>query len=146
VLDHNDKPICDSAEQRQIEQALRAQLLDPRKGRDPLKAHLPRSLKQFPIRTKVNFSDTRQGNQTMIEVLAQDRPGLLFQIAEVFDECEIKLRNAKIATFGARVEDIFVVTDLSGDLLNDPAQQECVRSKIVSRLDGNMDTAKVIDF
>jgi [protein-PII] uridylyltransferase len=135
VLDQSDNAICNSLEQKEIEEALLEQLQSPRKGRDPRKAHMPRALKQFPIPTRVNFSPSQQGDQTVIELIAQDRPGLLYQVAEVFDKCDIKLHNARVATFGARIEDIFIVTDLGNKPITSSEEQENIRQNICKRLD-----------
>jgi [protein-PII] uridylyltransferase len=135
VLDQEDKAISGNAEQQAIRDALIKQLQSPLKGRDPLKTHIPRVLQQFPIPTQVNFTAARQGQLTVIEVIAQDRPGLLYQIAEVFDRCDIKLHNAKVATFGARIEDIFIVTDLGNKPITDSEQQERIRQNIIDRID-----------
>lgn len=146
VLDQNDEAICSKSALQEIKQALQEQLHKPSRGRDPLKAHLPRALKQFPIPTVVNFLETRQGQQTVIEVIAQDRPGLLYQIAEVFEKCNIKLHNAKVATFGARIEDIFIVTDLSDNPIIDTEQQDIIRQNIIDRLDATDNLDAVIAF
>jgi len=140
VLDQNDDAVCDHAEQVAIENALMEQLQSPRKGRDPLKAHLPRALKQFPIPTRVNFSQSQQGQETIIELIAQDRPGLLYQVAEAFEQCDIKLHNARVATFGARIEDIFIVTDLGNKPITDKEQQNNIRQNIAGRLDSVQST------
>ena len=146
VLDQNDTAVSGSEQLKEIEDALREQLQEPRKGRDPLKAHLPRALKQFPIPTKVKFSETPQGQQTIIEVIAQDRPGLLYQIAEVFDKCDVKLHNAKVATYGARIEDIFIVTNLANKPISDQKQQDSIRQNIIDKLDSSQDSEKEVIF
>jgi len=146
VLDQNDDAVFEPARLKEIENALTEQLLNPRKGRDPLKAHIARALKQFPIPTEVHFSETHQGQQTCIEVIAQDRPGLLYQIAEVFDQCDIKLHNAKVATFGARIEDIFIVTDLANKPITDGEQQNNIRQYIIDRLDYSQNSSNEIIF
>ena len=43
--------------------------------------------------------------------MAGDRPGLLFQIAKIFDQERVALLNAKILTVGERAEDVFFVTE-----------------------------------
>ena len=146
VLDQNDHAVSSSEQLEEIEDSLREQLQDPRKGRDPLKAHIPRALKQFPIATKVKFSETLQGQQTIIEVIAQDRPGLLYQIAEVFDKCDVKLHNAKVVTFGARIEDIFVVSNLANKPISGQKQQDIIRQNIIDRLDSSQGSGKEITF
>ena len=146
VLDQNDEAVNDPEKLKEIEDALRSQLQDPRKGRDPLKAHIPLALKQFPIPTEVNFSETLQGRQTIIEVIAQDRPGLLYQIAEVFDKYDIKLHNAKVATFGARIEDIFIVTDLANKPITDTGIKNSIKEHIIDRLDSSQNTVSEITY
>ncbi len=146
VLDQNDHAVSEPAKLKEIEEALTAQLKDPRKGRDPLKAHIPRALKQFPIQTEVNFSETLQGQQTIIEVIAQDRPGLLYQIAEVFDKHDIKLQNAKVATFGARIEDIFIVTNLANKPITDSEIKNDIKQNIIDRLNSSQNTSSELTF
>lgn len=135
VLDQDDHAVSGNAEMKEIEESLILQLQSPLKGRDPLKAHIPRVLKQFPITTQVNFKPSRPGNQTVIELIAQDRPGLLYQVAEVFDKYDIKLHTARVATFGARIEDRFIVTDLANKPITNSEQQENIRQNICKRLD-----------
>ena len=70
-----------------------------------------------------------------MQVTAYDRPGLLSHIAKAFVHCQVRLQNAKIATFGERAEDIFYVTTYDDVPLTDPAQLECLREKIAELLD-----------
>ncbi len=87
-------------------------------SRDTLAPPLPRALKHFPIQTEVNFSSTANGQLTVMEVIAQDRPGLLHQIALALKACHIRIVTAKVATFGERAEDIFFLTDEFGKPFN----------------------------
>jgi [protein-PII] uridylyltransferase len=146
VLDQNDKPVIDKQDRRAIEEALISQLHTPRSGRDPHKSHLPRQIKQFPIPTAVRFAASYNKLQTIIEVTAQDRPGLLYQIAEVFDACRIKLHNAKVATFGARVEDIFYVTTRSDEPIDNEKQRDAICNEIIQRIDGDSGDADNVTF
>ena len=134
VLDGSNCPITDDEAMQDIGQQIREQLVNPQKGRDPRKAYVPRSIKQFPTPTRVKFSEDLRG-QTTVELVTQDRPGLLYQIANAFYTCRIKLHNARIATFGAYVEDIFVITDLSDNAVTDKAKLHCIEQELASRLD-----------
>ena len=99
------------------------------------RARVPRALKHFPIQTTVRFSDPEaQEAVTVMEVVAQDRPGLLLQVAKALLSCKIHLVNAKVGTFGARAEDIFYITDRDGLALVDPAQRDCVEKQICTAL------------
>jgi len=143
VLDQNHEAITDKTELQEISAMIQSQLLTPQKGRDPRKAHLSRALKQFPISTQVNFPTPHTDQHTVIEVVAQDRPGLLYQIAKVFEQFEIKLHNAKVATFGARIEDIFFITDLGNKPVTDLQRQDRIRQSIIDRLDINQEDSLI---
>jgi len=94
-----------------------------------------RALKHFPIETTVRFSDPEaQEAVTVMEVVAQDRPGLLLQVAKALLSCKIHLVNAKVGTFGARAEDIFYITDRDGMPLANPDQRACVEEQICAAL------------
>ncbi len=135
VLDHNGNPVTDPRQLEQLEAAMRAQLQSPKPGRDLKNARLPRLLRHFPIATKVSFATAPGGQQTMMEVIAQDRPGLLYQIALALQHCRTRLVTAKVATYGERAEDIFYVVDRDGEPITDPARQACLDTGIRDRLD-----------
>ena len=62
-----------------------------------------------------------------MEVIATDRPGILSQIVSTMRFCGVQLQNAKVATFGERVEDIFYITDSHDRPVEDPLKLECLR-------------------
>ncbi|MGH8583101.1 MAG: [protein-PII] uridylyltransferase [Gammaproteobacteria bacterium] len=107
----------------------RADPLDP-----PPKIRPARQLRHFKIPTVVSFGADETNQRTVMEVVAADRPGILAQIAIAMRFCGARLQNAKIATFGERVEDIFYITDLENRPLVDPLKLECLRSSITSAL------------
>ena len=81
-----------------------------------------RQLKHFTIPVEVNFTRDASEQHTVMEVIAADRPGLLARIGWTLADAGVRIRNAKIATFGERAEDVFHVTDehnrsLAGDRL-----------------------------
>ena len=94
---------------------------------------MPRTLKHFPIASRVQFSLAPNGTQTIMEVRAQDRPGLLHQVASALQHCQVRLVTAKIATYGERAEDVFFVTGRDGQVLADEPQH-CLQSEIERRL------------
>ena len=70
-----------------------------------------RQLKHFTIPVEVNFTSDASRQHTVMEVIAADRPGLLARIGWALADARVRIRNAKIATFGERAEDVFYVTD-----------------------------------
>ena len=70
-----------------------------------------RQLKHFTIPVEVNFTRDTSNQHTVMEVIAADRPGLLARIGWALADARVRIRHAKIATFGERAEDVFYVTD-----------------------------------
>jgi len=134
VLDADGEPVRDRKLLSEMQQTMRQQLLNPHKGRDIRMVRLPRRLKHFPIETKVNFSAAANGQQTIMEVVAQDRPGLLYQVARALQHCHVVLVTAKISTYGERAEDIFFLTDLERRPIVDKTQLECLASQVYGNL------------
>jgi [protein-PII] uridylyltransferase len=140
VLDHDLQPVSDTRTLQSLAHDMRALLLAPKPGRDFGKSMLPRTLKHFPIPTRVSFGSSAQGTQTVMEVRTQDRPGLLYQVAQALGECQARLLTAKVATYGERAEDYFFLTDAHGQPLAD-SQRQCLEQQIQDRLKVDQDTA-----
>ena len=70
----------------------------------------------------------------MLELVAADRPGLLSLVGQVFIEQGIDITSAKIMTIGERAEDVFYISDESGESLDDPALEN-LRNALHEKLD-----------
>ncbi len=68
-------------------------------------------------------------------ITASNRPALLSHIGQALIECDISLDNAKISTFGEKVEDVFVIRDKNKQMITDIKQQENIRRAIIHRVD-----------
>ncbi|NOZ10979.1 MAG: [protein-PII] uridylyltransferase [Gammaproteobacteria bacterium] len=117
-----------------IQEQLHQQILIPKAGKHPLQVNLPRALKQFPIPTRTQFSESANGLTTVLEVVAQDRPGLLHQVALALLSCKLRVQTAKVSTYGERAEDIFFITDRDNRPIRDPQLRTCVEKEIAQRL------------
>ncbi|MNM75872.1 Bifunctional uridylyltransferase/uridylyl-removing enzyme [compost metagenome] len=71
---------------------------------------------------------------TILEITAPDRPGLLARLGRIFLEFDLSLQNAKIATLGERVEDVFFITDADNQPLSDPQLCSRLQEAIVQQL------------
>lgn len=100
----------------------------------PVNRHLSRQLKHFPISTQVSFRPDPNYSRTVMEVVASDRPGLLAEIGTALVNCGVRLKNAKIATFGERAEDIFFITDINNLPVIDKQLQNCLKNSITESL------------
>ncbi len=128
-----------SGDPRQLEQALRQALagaLD--QVRAPRRA-APRQLRHFRFPPQVEFNTTADGRRSLLGLVCPDRPGLLADVAQALRACGLRVHDARIATFGERVEDIFQITD-EHDRPLDAATQERLRGELRARLDGNTTT------
>ena len=91
-----------------LEQRLRALTLENDGRESVFRRHSSRALKHFPIQPRVLFSFNSSSYTTM-EVIAQDQPGLLHNVAGIVAKHNLSLISARIATFGERAEDIFYI-------------------------------------
>ena len=75
----------------------------------PSKGRLSRLSRTFPIQPTVDLRPDERGQYYLLSVAANDRPGLLYSIANVLSKYHINLHTAKVMTLGERVEDVFIV-------------------------------------
>ncbi|MBK8253397.1 MAG: [protein-PII] uridylyltransferase [Polyangiaceae bacterium] len=89
------------------------------------------------VRTQVTIDDRASKTHTVIEVFAEDRPGLLFAIAETLYALGLSIALAKINTEGTRVADVFYVGEGSDGQKVAPGPRTAeVRSRILAVLQG----------
>lgn len=72
---------------------------------------------------------------TVIEVFAEDRIGLLYQITHTLTNLRLDIRVAKIATKGDLIADVFYVRDLEGQKVEDEDQVEEIRAALRQQLE-----------
>ncbi|MCK5481121.1 MAG: [protein-PII] uridylyltransferase, partial [Gammaproteobacteria bacterium] len=104
----------------------------------------PRRYKHFPIKTHVYFKRDEHDQRTIMELITADQPGLLSRVGRAFADCDVKLLNAKIVTFGARAEDIYYITDKNDQPLSRPEQFKCLEQKILKYLDTETEQADTL--
>jgi [protein-PII] uridylyltransferase len=120
---------------KEIVSTLRRELDDPLARRTGMNRRTPRVLKHFPTQTQVLFSEDEVNGRTVMELITSDRPGLLSRVGQAFVECGIQLQNAKIATIGARAEDMFFITDRDMHPLGDEHKYEVLRESLIRHLE-----------
>ncbi len=75
-----------------------------------------------------------------MELVAADRPGLLSKVGQTFIKLGVDIQTAKIMTIGERAEDVFYITDESGNPLGSDAQDQ-LRSALIDVLDNKISQA-----
>ncbi len=135
VLDDAGNPIRDPVPIREIRDTIARRIAKDDVNTIRASRRATRRLRHFLIPTQVIFSDDVRQRYTIVELITVDRPGLLARIGRAFVECGVRLQNAKIATFGERVEDVFFVTDKDNRPIRDTAWLEHLRDTIMKLLD-----------
>ena len=102
--------------------------------------YVSRAMKHFPIKPHVEFINNNE-NHTIMEVIAQNQPGLLHKVALCLLDNNIRLVNARISTFGERAEDTFFITLRDGSLISDKITLERVNRSICIALDSQHEKA-----
>jgi [protein-PII] uridylyltransferase len=71
------------------------------------------------IEPRVVFDNTASQTRTLVEVVAEDRPGLLFDLANVFSEGGCSIDVVLVDTEAHKAIDVFYVTSLGAKLAGD---------------------------
>jgi [protein-PII] uridylyltransferase len=93
---------------------------------------------QRPVRVEID--NATSSFFTIVEVFADDFPGLLFRITNALFQCRLDVWVAKIATNVDQVVDVFYVRDFDGQKVDDPEQTDSIRNAIYAVLPGESDT------
>jgi [protein-PII] uridylyltransferase len=121
---------------KRIAQTLSAALKDPAHIK-PAKHMLPRQLKHFKTATRIEFNQQLEAQRTLMSLVCADRPGLLADIAFVLLQRKIRVHDARIATFGERAEDIFVLSDRDDRAITAPEELALIHSALLEFLEGS---------
>ncbi|HVU02483.1 MAG TPA: [protein-PII] uridylyltransferase [Polyangiaceae bacterium] len=82
------------------------------------------------VPTEVVVDNRASSRHTVVEVVARDRPGLLFTLSQALHDLGLTIVVAKINTEGTRVVDVFYVTELDGRKLEGPLRIQEVRQRL----------------
>jgi [protein-PII] uridylyltransferase len=127
----------DEARINKVRRALTRILTAPSDKVQSVTRTVPRQARMFTTKTTVDFGQSASGDQTVLELQAADRPGLLSTIGQVFIEQGIDIEAAKIVTIGEKAEDVFYICRESGGSL-DQEQQQALGAALLERLDNSI--------
>jgi [protein-PII] uridylyltransferase len=134
VVEDSGKPIEERHRIKEIIVRLRQHLSHPdARPRLPTR-RVPRVMALFQTPTQVNFISDESNDRTVVELVTTDHPGLLGKIGQAFTDCGVRLQNAKIATIGARAEDVFFITDQQNRPIREAHQYIALRESLLQHL------------
>ncbi|MBK9496000.1 MAG: Bifunctional uridylyltransferase/uridylyl-removing enzyme [Alphaproteobacteria bacterium ADurb.BinA280] len=94
----------------------------------------PRQLKHFRIPVQIEFVPDLARARTTMTLVCTDRPGLLASVAVQLRSLGLRIHDARIATFGERVEDFFQISDEADHAVIDPQRLQELRERLVTAL------------
>ncbi len=94
----------------------------------PVQRSMPRRLRHFTSQPRIRFAKDPDRAGTVLYLECNDQPGLLSSVATAIFKQGIQVHNARIATFGERVEDTFLISDSRHQPLSDQAQEALSQS------------------
>jgi [protein-PII] uridylyltransferase len=99
--------------------------------RDRLRAEKP-GVAKVKIETKIEFDDSCSEKSTLVQVIAQDRPGLLHRIGSCLSQEKCNIEIALIDTEGQMAIDVFYLTS-NGNKLR-PEHQKQITAALLETL------------
>lgn len=133
VLDSRGKALKESYQTSEIANALSNNL---KQDNTCDLSHQPtrREVKHFKFAPQVSFINIAAKSKTMVEIIALDRPGLLGNIAQVFQELQLSIHSAKITTFGEKADDVFTISTSENNALTEEEKQ-LLADKLTQEID-----------
>ncbi len=135
LLEADNQQPASAARAEELQQRLQRALTQSA-GVQPSKRGMSRHQKHFQMTPKISFHAA--GDRTQLALVGADRPGLLAAVAQVMLSTDVRVHDARIATFGERVEDFFQLTDRHNAPL-DAVQQERLLQALLARIGPAMD-------
>ncbi len=102
----------------------------------PPRRAFPRQLKHFQVIPRVEFDTNAVPGKTRLTVICTDRPSLLADIARLFREHRVRVQDARIATFGERAEDLFLLSDENDQAIDNPDTLRALNDALLTCIDG----------
>ncbi|MET0249690.1 MAG: [protein-PII] uridylyltransferase [Sphingobium sp.] len=92
----------------------------------------------FQIVPNVLIDNKASNRFTVVEVNAQDRPALLFSLANAMFQSKVTVHSAHVATYGERAVDTFYVTDLLGGKIESKARLQTLERRLLEAAGGEV--------
>lgn len=107
-----------------------SELIEPSRKFLKIGANVRRS-RTFPIIPTVDLTPDEYSKSWRLSITATDTPGILYNLAHIFQKHQVNLQMAKVMTLGDRAEDVFII---DGDSLENPRTQLLFERDILDML------------
>lgn len=135
VLANDGKPISENPRRvEQIKTLLQEYLAEPSAHLRVTRKRPSRKLRHFGQQVEIDVINKPGQPWSTLELNCIDRPGILAAVGKVFAEQEIQLLNARIATLGERVEDLFFISDANDQAITDPDRIRALKESLEGEL------------
>ncbi|MCY4265986.1 MAG: [protein-PII] uridylyltransferase, partial [Gammaproteobacteria bacterium] len=139
VLEANGKPVGNNRIRlNEIQKVLREQIDGSHRPAKPVSLRLDRKRHYFNKPIETAFLNTEDKPYSALELNCPDHPGILACVGKVFAKNRIQLRDARIATLGERIEDLFLITDADGEPILDPQLRQSLQLDIKYELESRL--------
>jgi len=134
IQEQNGSHSLSQERQQEIINALNEALIKSNKITRSSHNRIPRRLKVFELKTELEFTQDYPNLKTILEITANDRPGLLSAVAQVLEQNNINISHAIITTLGEKANDIFTITDHNGELISDESTLHDLHDKLIKSI------------
>lgn len=139
VLETNGKPVGkNSKRQDEIIRVLEEHLRSGHKPLAPARLRRSRKAQYFSNTVDTAFLNAENKPYSTLKINCPDQPGILACVGKIFAEHDINLQDARIATLGERVEDLFFITDKNGNPISDEEYRQELQQEIKSELQARL--------
>jgi [protein-PII] uridylyltransferase len=88
--------------------------------------------RKVAVATQLRFDDSASSHSTLLELIARDRPGLIYRTSRVLAESGCNIEIALVDTEGPKAIDVFYLTSAGKKL--DAARQEALHAALIAAL------------
>jgi [protein-PII] uridylyltransferase len=129
TLNNIGKPKISQQEQQRLTSSIKENIKSLDSSKITIQKRMARQIKHFQVNTEIVFSKDEYSEYTRLDIVAKDRPGLLWLLAQAFKSCNIRLHDARITTLGEKVEDTFIISHKDNTPVNDDsARQQLIQA------------------
>ncbi len=127
LLDANPKSVSYEGLFKFIEKELTSRLENSKVNKPIKLSEKSRQATHHSFETKISILKIEQSNSYQLDVVTDDRNGLLGVISDELSKENISINYAKINTLGSRAEDTFLITYKNNQVLSKIKQEKLIR-------------------